>query len=175
MSVDREEYLGEFFGGSRWKPPITSKQEHDIIVSETFEHEHVLDLGCGDNLFKGRIKNLTAIDKYNPAADIVVDMLEFQAEENYYDVVVALGSTNFSPFSNIEKQIDNIVKWCKPGGRIYMRVNPGISEVNTPEHFLHRWTLDDIIAFTRKYNLEIIKPITVTQNIRIIWTWQKPL
>jgi hypothetical protein len=87
--------------------------------------------------------------------------------------VVALGSTNFKPFSSIEQQIDRIVNWCKSGGRIYMRVNPCISEVNTPVEFAYPWKIEEILALTKKHNLKIIKPITVSDSIRITWTWQK--
>jgi len=175
MNVDKDQYLNNFFDKETYKLGLGSEEEHKIIASEILNSETVLDVGCGHNLFKGRIKNLTAIDKYNTAADVLVDMMDFDAPDESFDVVVALGSTNFKPFETIEAQIDRIVKWCKPGGRIYMRANPCISEVNTPTEVAYPWTLNDIFNFTKKYNLEIIKAITVTKNVRMIWTWQKPL
>jgi len=174
MNIDKEQYLTNFFGKENWKTGMGSLAEHEVIASEISNDEVVLDVGCGHNMFKGKIKNLTAIDKYNTAADVVVDMMEFDALDNSYDVVIALGSTNFHPFESIEAQIDKVVRWCKPGGRIYMRANPCISQNNTPA-VAYPWTLVDIFNFTNKYNLEIIKPITVTPHTRIIWTWKKPL
>jgi len=174
MNINKEQYLTDFFGRENWSTGLGSREEHDVIASEISDDDVVLDVGCGHNLFKGKIKNLTAIDKYNTAADILIDTMDFDAPEESYDVVVALGSTNFHPFETIEAQIDRVVKWCKPGGRIYMRVNPCINPNNTPE-VAYPWTLVDIFNFTKKYNLEIIKPITVTKHVRIIWTWKKPL
>lgn len=174
MNIDKEQYLTNFFGRDNWKIGSNSKEEHAVIASEITDEETVLDVGCGHNQFKGIIKNLTAIDKYNTAADILIDMMDFDSPDETYDVVIALGSTNFHPFTTIESQIDRLVRWCKPGGRIYMRVNPCIEPDNTPA-VAYPWTLVDIFNFTNKYNLEIIKPVTVTPHTRIIWTWQKPL
>lgn len=173
MIENKEQYLQNFFGKDKWKMGLGSQTEHDIIASEISDDESVLDVGCGHNYLKGKVRNLTAIDKYNESADILIDMLDFNAPDESFDVVIALGSTNFHPFSTIEEQIDRVVRWCKPGGRIYMRVNPCINPDNTPE-VAYPWTLVDIFNFTHKYNLEIIKPITVTKHTRIIWTWQKP-
>lgn len=174
MNSDKETYLKTFFGGTEWTISENTKQEHNVIVSEISDNDIVLDLGCGYNLFKGRIKNLTAIDKYNPAADILVDMLDFQSPDDHYDVIIALGSTNIKPVETIHQQIENIVKWCKPGGRIYMRVNPRLVPDNDTPEYAYGWKLEEIIMFTQKYNLKIIKPITVTDKFRITWTWQKP-
>lgn len=174
MNIDKEIYLTEFFGKDNWKTGLGSQEEHEVIASEISDDDIVLDVGCGHNMFKGRIKNLTAIDKYNTAADIVIDMMDFDAPDESFDVVIALGSTNFYPFESIEAQIDRLVRWCKPGGRIYMRVNPCINPDNTPA-VAYPWTVQDIFNFTKKYNLDVIKPVTVTKHIRMIWTWQKPI
>lgn len=173
MDKEQDEYLSDFFKKENYQLGIGSIEEHETIISEVSDDETVLDVGCGHNLFKGRIKNVTGIDKYNSAADVLIDILDFDAPDESYDVVVALGSTNFPPFTLIESQVDRVINWCKPGGRIYMRVNPCISEVNTPKT-AYAWTLNDIYHFTRKHNLEFIKPITMNKNTRLIWTWQKP-
>jgi cyclopropane fatty-acyl-phospholipid synthase-like methyltransferase len=170
---DQDQYLSEFFNKENYNLGLGSIAEHEVIASEISDDDAVLDVGCGHNLFKSMIKNVTGIDKYNTAADVLVDTLDFDAADEFYDVVIALGSTNFPPFETIEAQIDRLVRWCKPGGRIYMRVNPCISEVNTPKT-AYPWTLVDVFNFAKKYNLEFIKPVTVTKNTRLIWTWQKP-
>jgi cyclopropane fatty-acyl-phospholipid synthase-like methyltransferase len=173
MDTTQDQYLSEFFSKENYQLGIGSIEEHEVIASEISDDAVVLDVGCGHNIFRGKIKNVTGIDKYNTEADVLTDTLDFDAPDESYDVVIALGSTNFPPFETIEAQIDRLVRWCKPGGRIYMRVNPCISEVNTPKT-AYPWTLVDIYNFTRKYNLSFLKPITMNKNTRLIWTWQKP-
>ena len=115
----------------------------------------------------------TAIDKYNPTADVVVDLLDYNAPENHFDVVIALGATNLESFELISQQIERLVYWCKPGGKIYMRVNPVLEEVVSPKQGVCKWTIDHIAEYTRKHNLEIIKPVRLTNGLRYIFTWQK--
>lgn len=171
MNVTDSSYLKEFFGGNHWKTPEFSRKEYDVIASEIDSTERVLDVGCGFNLLKGRL-NVVGIDAYNPAADHVVDLMDYDAEPESFDVVLALGSTNIVPFSHIQLQMARVIGWCRPGGRIYMRVNPCIDRTDTPEN-AYPWQLQEIVDMTEQYNLTIIKPITVTERKRIIWTWQK--
>ena len=177
-------YIEEYFTNSvdpsknaYWKPdylvdPVAWKQYEDII-DEITDDEKVLDVGCGYHPFKGKIKNLLGIDKYNEQADIVVDLMDFDTVPESYDVVIALGSTNLFGFELIEKQIEKVVSWCKPGGRIYMRVNPQIEKITSPKESAYPWTIDDIEYFTKKHNLNIIKPVRFNHNLRYIFTWQK--
>ena len=62
MNVDKDRYLNNFFDKETYKLGLGSEEEHKIIASEILDSETVLDVGCGHNLFKGRIKNLKAID-----------------------------------------------------------------------------------------------------------------
>jgi cyclopropane fatty-acyl-phospholipid synthase-like methyltransferase len=170
MNINDPNYLTEFFGGNHWKTPDFSRKEYDVIASEIDPTESVLDVGCGFNLLKGRL-NVIGIDKYNPAADHVVDLMDYNPP-GLFDVVLALGSTNIVPFSTIKQQVDRVISWCRPGGRIYMRVNPCIDRADTPEN-AYPWQLQEIIDITEEHGLTIIKPITLTARKRIIWTWQK--
>ena len=180
--MTNEEYLKEYFTNNSdptkngyWRPMHLDGEfnDYDVIASEITADLVVLDVGCGYHPFKGKIKNLTGIDKYNSAADVVVDLLDFQQDPNFYDVVIALGSTNLHSFDLIEKQIDRLVYWCKPGGRIYMRVNPVLENIISPKMAVYPWTLNDIVYFTNKHNLKIIKPVTLSDNLRLTFTWVK--
>jgi cyclopropane fatty-acyl-phospholipid synthase-like methyltransferase len=184
--MNDEDYLRAYFTNSTdptqdayWRPThldenVTGEpDEFDIIVAEISDEETVLDVGCGYNPFKGRIKQLTAIDKYNPCADILTDMMDFRQESAFYDVIIALGSTNLHSFNLIEQQIEKLVYWCKPGGRIYMRVNPQTEKVTSPKFATYAWAIKDIAYFTRKHSLEIIKPVVLTDSLRYTFTWQK--
>ena len=64
----------------------------------------VLDVGCGFNRFKGKIKNLIGIDPYNDNADIKVSLEDYKAGP--VDIVLCLGSINFGDESVIDNQIE---------------------------------------------------------------------
>ena len=182
---EAENYLAEYFTNctdpskeAYWRPNYMDGKtdnlaEYDTIVGKIKEDNFVLDVGCGYNPFKGRIKNLVSIDKYNPAADQVVDILDYTAPLNSFDVVIALGATNLYSFKLIMMQIEKIVSLVKPGGKIFMRVNPGFDEVTSPKMACCHWTVPDIHFLTRKYNLTIVDPILLTETKRYIFTWQK--
>jgi hypothetical protein len=180
-----ENYIEEYFTNSTdtskegyWRPKyldgdLQAISEYDTILAEISDDDKVLDVGCGYHPFKGKIKNLIGIDKYNPSADVVVDMLDFDVDPESFDVVMALGSTNLHSFELIEKQIDKIVSWCRPGGRIYMRVNPLLEKVVSPKMGAYAWTINDISYFTNKHKLTIIKPVELNHGLRYTFVWQK--
>jgi hypothetical protein len=182
-----DEYLAEYFTNSTdsskkgyWRPSymdgnLETIAEYDTIVNKISDQEFVIDVGCGYNPFKGRIKNLVSIDKYNANADHIIDMLDFSAPKESFDVAIALGSTNLHSFKLIQMQIAKIVNWVKPGGRIFMRVNPGLDDVTSPQAGLCKWTVPDIDFLTRKFDLQIVDPVILTTNKRYIFTWRKNL
>ena len=109
----------------------------------------VLDLGCGTNIFKNRIKGLIGIDILNREEDIVcpIENLDTIFQPNCADVVLALGSINFGDDDLIFKQLQQVKKVCKPGGLIYFRVN------HNPSHNIYyKWTMDKIKDYTEALN-----------------------
>lgn len=183
--MSNNNYIHEYFTNSTdptkegyWRPPHLDNdpialQRIADVVAKISDTDKVLDVGCGYHPFKGKIKNLLGIDKYNPAADIVVDMLDFDAELDSYDVVLALGSTNLIGLELIEKQIEKIISWCKPGGRIFMRVNPVLEKVISPKHDVYAWKLEDIDYFTKKHSLIMLEEPALTKSMRYEFIWQK--
>jgi hypothetical protein len=55
-----------------------------------------------------------------------------------------------------------------------MRVNPVLETIVSPKKDVCKWTKEHIYDYTRKHNLEIIKPIELTTGHRYIFTWKKP-
>jgi len=96
--------------------------------------DNVIDVGCGYNEFKGKIKNLVGIDPYNDKADVMVHILDYKADIEY-DVAICLGSINFGSSDKILSELQAVVNMVKENGLIYFRVNPGIQ--HTPEE--SRW------------------------------------
>ena len=55
----KDEYYKEFFSKNAiWKPGEVNQKEHEVIASEISDEETVLDVGCGYNQLKGKVKNL---------------------------------------------------------------------------------------------------------------------
>jgi hypothetical protein len=92
----------------------------------------IIDVGCGDNEWKQYFGDkLIGIDPFNENADFIIGVNEYAPEHlNKYDVALALGSINFGDQTEIERQIGNVVHMVKPGGKIYWRMNPGITHDN---------------------------------------------
>jgi SAM-dependent methyltransferase len=150
-------YSGMFFG-EIWKP------QTDIynytgwkLVDEVnkLNPKSVLDVGCGYNQFKGRIQNLVGIDPYNNLADYQVDILEFAAVDESFDVIIALGSINFNSKEDIEARLANCVKMLATNGKMFFRVNPGIQHVKGPWVDVFPWSFQIAHEFAKKFNLSL--------------------
>jgi hypothetical protein len=120
--------VARFFAPSRWRTPLPEFEHSGYALVDTVRAlapRFVVDVGCGDNLFKGRIPNLLGIDLVNPAADLVCDLFDAPVRAGSIDVVLALGCINFGPREVIERQLRWVAGWLTPAGRIIMRGNPG--------------------------------------------------
>jgi hypothetical protein len=151
----------------------------------------VIDVGCGHNRFKGHIKNLIGFDREPfPFADLHlgIDEINFRAESA--DVVLVLGSIQFGDFDLIERHMDKIVQWVKPGGFVVMRVMQDLYDGGTlPYPHAHCiWTASNMEYFTKKYSfmiergpwIEEVKDFVKSRSelsvisTRKVWWWKKP-
>jgi hypothetical protein len=115
----------------------------------------VLDVGCGYHPFKGRIHNIIGIDPYNDAADYEVDILDYKVRPESHDVIIALGSINFNSQDEIEQRFAHCVNLLKPGGKFFLRANPGIPHKTGPYVDIFPWTFEIVNQFAEKYNLHL--------------------
>ena len=122
-----EEAMAQYFS-KVWQPE-TKKYKYSglSIIDEVnaLNPEHVLDVGCGYNEFKGKIQNLVGIDPYNTRADEMVHTLDYETDIQY-DVTICLGSINFGSADKIIRELQKVVKLTKKGGLLIFRANPGI-------------------------------------------------
>ncbi len=125
--------------------------------------ELVLDVGCGYNEFKGKIKNLIGIDISNNQADIVSDFLNYECENNSVDVILALGSINFINFNTVSMQVQWIYDKLKPGGLAYIRVNPSKPPGRLIEEDFYIWKDKDIWHFIDKHNFKLYNNAIITE------------
>ena len=149
-----DRYTHRFFA-EIWKPrtndyDYTGWQLADEI--NALNPRSDLDVGCSYHPFKGRIHNLVGIDPYNNCADFMVDILDYVGS---HDVVIALGSINFNSRDEIESRFAKCVDVLEPGGRFYLRANPGQTHKTGPYVDIFPWSFAVVKEFEQKYNLRL--------------------
>lgn len=150
-------YLRRFFG-EIWKPRTGDYQWSGwAIVDEVLKHKpkNVLDVGCGYNQFKERIPNLIGIDPYNDCADYMVDILDYSVPGEQFDAIIALGSINFNSQQDVEQRFAHCVNLLAPGGRFYLRANPGQQWSNGPWVDIFAWNFAFVNELEKRYDLKL--------------------
>ena len=150
-----ERYIHRFFA-EIWKPRTNDYNYTGWSLVEEINALNpvsVLDVGCGYHPFKGRINNIVGIDPYNNCADYMVDILDYVGS---HDVIVALGSINFNSRDEIESRFKKCVDSLTPGGRFYLRANPGIPHKTGPYVDIFPWTFGVVKEFADRYDLKLI-------------------
>ena len=135
----------------------------------------VLDIGCGYNRFKGKIKRLTGIDPYNDSADIKTSLEDFYPCPSY-DIVLALGSINFGDEENIDYQMSLIHVLFRR--EAIFRVNPGIPHdwADYGDIEWYPWTPEKIhdVAEHYNYNIKTIeREYTIQGHLRYFFIYTK--
>tara|TARA_B100001057_G_scaffold219876_1_gene220280 strand:+ start:10744 stop:11421 length:678 start_codon:yes stop_codon:yes gene_type:complete len=142
--IDRA-VLKNYFG-KVWQPEIKKfKYSGLAIIDEVnaMNPDNVIDIGCGYNEFKGKIKNLIGIDPYNDRADIDVHTLDYKPDIQF-DVAICLGSINFGSSDKILDELENVVNMVKTGGMLYFRVNPGIQHDKPAAKWINFYDWDPV-------------------------------
>ena len=166
-----ERYIHRFFA-EIWKPRTN---DYDYTGWQLVEEinklnpSSVLDVGCGYHPFKGRINNIVGIDPYNNCADYMVDILEYTGS---HPVIVALGSINFNSRDEIEARFKRCVDILEPGGKFYLRANPGIVHKTGPYVDIFPWSFAVVKEFADKYNLKL-ETFKQDANDRLYFVYQK--
>jgi hypothetical protein len=172
-----ERYTKRFFA-EIWKPRTDQYDYSGWALSETINKQdpkNVLDVGCGYHPFKGRIPNLTGIDPYNNCADYMVDILDYKVKTESHDHIIALGSINFNSKEDIEQRFGHCVNLLAPGGKFYLRANPGIPHKAGPYVDIFPWTFEIVNEFAEKYNLKLLEFKKEPAELgRLYFVYQKP-
>lgn len=137
--------LAKYFG-TVWQAE-TKKYKYSglAIIDEvnSMNPRAVIDIGCGYNEFKGKIKNLTGIDPYNQRADINSTILDFNTDQKF-DVAICLGSINFGSSDKIIKELTKVISIVHHGGTIYFRVNPGLMHDKPEAQWINFYDWDPV-------------------------------
>jgi len=168
-----ERYILRFFS-EIWKPRTNDYDYTGFQLAEEINSQNpraVLDVGCGYHPFKGRIQNLVGIDPYNNCADFEVDILDYRVNQKY-DHIIALGSINFGNSEDIAKRFEHCVNLLLPGGKFYLRANPGITHKNGPYVEIFPWSFEIVSAFAEQYNLKLLK-YKQDANDRLYFVYEK--
>lgn len=152
-----ERYILRFFS-EIWKPRTGDYEHTGWELAEEINKlnpKNVLDVGCGYHPFKGRIQNLIGIDPYNNCADYEVDILDYKVKAGSHDVIIALGSINFNSKDEIQSRFAHCVNLLAPGGKFFLRANPGITHKTGPYVEIFNWTFEVVNEFAELYNLKL--------------------
>lgn len=172
-----QRYLSIFFG-EIWRPRTDEYSYTGWDLAEEINKQdpkNVLDVGCGYHPFKGRIKNLTGIDPYNNCADYMVDILDYKVPKETHDHIIALGSINFNSREEIETRFACCVELLSPGGKFYIRANPGIPHKTGPYVDIFPWTFEIVKEFEAKYGLHLDTFKRENTNpVRFYFVYSKP-
>lgn len=167
-------YTDRFFR-EIWKPR-TNEYEHtgwNLAEEITKQNpKNVLDVGCGYHPFKGRIPNLIGIDPFNHCADYEVDILEYKVQPETHDHILALGSINFNSREDIQQRFAHCVDLLMPGGRFYLRANPGITHKTAPYIDIFPWSFEVVKQFETQFNLKLLE-FKKDANQRLYFVYEK--
>jgi hypothetical protein len=169
-----QRYLLRFFG-EIWRPRTDDYSFTGWQLAEEINKQdpkNVLDVGCGYHPFKGRIPNLVGIDPYNNAADYMVDILEYKVKPASHDHIIALGSINFNSKEDIMARFGHCVNLLAPGGKFYLRANPGITHKTGPWVEIFPWSFEVVNEFAEVFNLKLLE-FKKDANDRLYFVYQK--
>ena len=168
--------MESYFNGI-WKDTNYQYLEHSgyslVDYVNNQKPSSVLDVGCGYNRLKGKIKNLVGIDPFNDAADIKVSIEDYRSAP--YDIALCLGSINFGDEKTIDNQIEKLHTLWR--SKAIFRVNPGIPHVGWDDFIeWYQWTPDKIYAIAEqyKYGVECLKmEYTKEKDLRYFFIYTK--
>lgn len=138
--------------GSSFDTRATGRKMVDYINS--LENvKTILDIGCGNNILKPYFpdKKFLGVDPYNDNADLKLGVDELKTDLKF-DVVLILGSLNFGDEADINRQFVKAFGLCKPGGKIFLRANPGITHANDNAKWIdfYEWSHEKVQEFADK-------------------------
>ena len=155
--------LNDYFK-STWTPRFSDYTHSGYsLIEKIKDTDHVLDVGCGDNPFKGKIENLIGIDPVFPQADITTTIEDFDIDQKF-DVALCLDSLIFGNCERVLYQLSCVVKHLKPSATIHFRTNNEIDliEYKNAGIQVYEWSQTEYVDFAGKFGFEffILHPDT---------------
>jgi len=167
-----QEQLNEYFS-TKWESNLDQYLYSGWnLINNIADDEWVLDVGCGPNPFKGKIKNLIGIDPAFDEADYKVTINQFKTDQKF-DVAFCLGSINFGQGDKIISEINSVVKLLNKESRIYWRCNPGRKDhgnLECQQIDFFPWTFEVHKKFSNYFGFECVD-LKLDSNHRIYAEW----
>ena len=148
------------------------------------KNANVVDAGCGSSYFKGIFPNLIAFDIVDYGnQDYVCSIMNAPIEEGSQDGVFCFGVLHECPDEYHLPNIEKMLSWLKPDGKLIMRCKSKIVKSKHPymspytskdanimkEYFDQGlWPIERVNQFTQQLNLTLnwIEPKTITRKQR---------
>jgi ubiquinone/menaquinone biosynthesis C-methylase UbiE len=191
VDVGYDEYVGQFTFNTRkytgeWLLNEIKKDGEDVKV---------LDVGCGKNPFKGKVKNVIGVEPGtwgNADMQLNLDGAWNLFKPNTFDWVLAIGILHHHDTDDIHLMIKQLMDLVKPGGKVACLCKPFANDKEAP--YLYPWSFETTKTFTAlhnlKYYLEPVEDYTILDKIpndiklyevvtnnktreRIFWIWEK--
>lgn len=167
-----QQNLNEYFA-TKWKSNLNQYSYSGWnLLNNIISDEWVLDVGCGPNPFKGKIKNLIGIDPAFDEADYKVTINEFKSDIKF-DVAFCLGSINFGSEDKIITEINSVVNLLNKKSRIYWRCNPGRKDhgnIECEKIDFFPWTFETHEKFSDYFGFKCMN-LKWDNNYRIYAEW----
>jgi hypothetical protein len=177
MTVNQQ-YLNNYFGNiwHKHSDPCTKENKSGLeLLTKITDNDSVIDVGCGRNPFKGKIKNLLGVDPAFDQADVKCTIDEFVTDTKF-DVALCLGSINFGSKEDIERQITKVVSLLKPNARIYWRCNPGQQDHPDAGCELiefYPWSIEEHVRLSELFGFKLVECTWEQNGRRIYAEWQR--
>ena len=143
-----------------WQPKLKKFKFSGLKLIEEVNQlnpRSVLDVGCGYNEFKGKIKNLIGLDPYNTQADLQIKIEDYSTTEKF-DVILCLGSINFGTHDKIMRELQVCKNLLAEGGKMFFRVNPGLEHEAPESKYIdfYPWNVYQITEIAKHLGLAVL-------------------
>lgn len=151
-----QDLLNQYFK-DKWKSRFHEHERTGIsLANQIHDGQLVLDVGCGNNNFKGHIKNLIGIDPVFEDADVMTTIEDY-VSESLFDVALCLDSMIFGSREHVENQIEKLISLMKPSSTIHFRSN-SLSEKHRYDKAgieTFYWTQEDHYGLSNKFGYRL--------------------
>jgi len=134
-----------------------SIDEDPYVIEHIKKSYGILDVGCGDNLFKKHLEKgfFIGLDPYNLNADEIMDIIDF----NYpikFNLIICFGSINFYDIKWVDDRMKKVASLLAEDGRICMKVNPKKPFGNgVVLDWFDKWTLPLVEHYAVMFNYTV--------------------
>jgi|LWDU01.1.fsa_nt_gi menaquinone-dependent protoporphyrinogen IX oxidase len=136
----------------------------------SFKGTRILDVGCGDNIFKDIIHNIVGLDKFNETADILSDIETYDCPDNSFDGLLIHGSIQYGEWDEVLYNFDRVMKWTKSNSPVWFRYRR-TQAPRTLKTYHRRDICNHRFFHNYQWTPENIEYVKTTYNLKEVETW----